>query len=126
MHLTEVKVNEGKLGKAITTLNTRTRAQGLNSSEIHFCRDPVREINLHLDDEKLANEKTSTRKKLNDRASRNTKILEPASQGDIVVITKDKTKHKARDLHIVTQANEEKITIKRSSTYASDCCKTAY
>ena len=43
-------INVGKLGLAITTLNTRTRAQGLNSSEIHFSRDPIRGINLHLND----------------------------------------------------------------------------
>ena len=57
------KIFYGRLGHAITMLNTRIRKNGLSSSQVHFSKDTTRGINLHLEDSVIATEKESNRKK---------------------------------------------------------------
>ena len=56
-----VKLSVGRLGHAVTILNNRVRSHGLTASELHFSRDPVRGVNLHLTDSDLSQEKNLSR-----------------------------------------------------------------
>ena len=81
---------------------------GLTSAELHFSRDPIRKVNLHLNDNDLAEAKTKARRIANEKTlkSRTKGKLRPSepSQGDVVLITDHNSKHQARAPHIVTSA----------------------
>ena len=64
------KLSPARLGYAMTILNTRVRSQGLTASELHFSRDPIRGINLHLEDSQIGQRKTENRIKSNKSAVR--------------------------------------------------------
>ena len=109
----EEKLSAGRLGHALTILNTRVRSSGLTASELHFSRDPIRGINLHLNDEDIAKNKTEARKTANYSAQ--SRHHEPKtksiSTGDTVVITQEGSKHQARAPHLVTNVENDNVTV---------------
>ena len=108
------KLSEGRLGHAVTLLNTRIRQYGLSSSNLHFSRDPIQGVNLHIDDLKLAEEKTKTRLKKNDvRTNPSTKNI-PSPEifpGDLVVVPHESTKHTARTPRLITDVHQGKASL---------------
>ena len=102
------KLSMGQLAQAVTMLNNRTRNQNLSAGEIHFSRDPVRGINLNLDDEKLKEEKLQKRE-ANQTYSIRSKARgggpckkAECEPGDIVYVKNHGTKHEVRNPFIVT------------------------
>ena len=111
----EEQLSEARLGYVITILNSRVRSEGLSSSEIHFSRDPVRNINLHLDDSQLATNKLKSRLQTNSSAIKNQKTPphKKVEIGDTVVVTHEGSKHCARAPHVVTDIHEDDITLSK-------------
>ena len=104
-------ISEGRLGHAVTILNSRARTLDLSASEIHFSRDPVTSTNLHLDDAHIAKLKTDARNQTNAPA-RTTKLTNSQlTKGDIVVVTNEGTKHTARSQHLVTDTHGNKSSL---------------
>jgi len=101
------KISEGRLGHAVTVLNSRIRSGGLSASEIHFSRDPNRDINLHLDDSTFAKDKTIKREMKNDYKLKHGKTTKESSikPGDVVHIRHECSKHTARAPHLVTRVD---------------------
>ena len=109
------KISEGRLGHAVTILNTRLRQDSLSSSEIHFSRDSTRGINLHLDDESFAKKKEESRK---NKISVKTRKVAPKKQteispGDIVVVTNEISKHTARAPHLVREVDGKNVVMNK-------------
>ena len=63
------QIPTSKLGHALTILNSKIRAQGLSAAELHFSRDPIRGVNLHLNDADIARSKISARERANRQKS---------------------------------------------------------
>ena len=108
------KISEGPLGHAITLLNSKTRSNGLSASELHFCRDPHRGINLHLDDQMLTKKKEEERtKKIQSKLkTKGEESIPFIQQGDVVHIRHEHSKHTARSPHLVTKVGYQTLTRK--------------
>ena len=108
-------VNNTTLQITVSRLNNKLRRQGqISSFEIHFNRDMNTGENLNLDYEKIRKDQIQIRDKHNTK--HNEKVPEPQHKpqpGDIVVIKNKSDKHKARDVYIVSQSEEEKVRIQK-------------
>ena len=115
----ETKITSGLLSQAVTTLNNRIRNQGLSASQIHFSRDTNIGMNLHLDDNKLIEDKLKKRRD-NHEVSAHSKA--PGAKkhtpskivpGQIVFARDDGSKHDARDPLLVTSVDGTKIKVQK-------------
>ena len=109
-------VSNTTLQLAVEKVNTKLRRNGqISAYEIHFNRDMYTGKNLNLDYTKIKKEQLEVRNKQNEINNR--KIPEQAvtdpKPGDMVVIRGKYDKHKANDVFIVSDRNEEKVTIQK-------------
>ena len=114
------KINSSDLARAVMSLNCKIRNRGLSASEIHFARDSYDHSNLALDDHSLSNQQKELRI---DNQRRLTKSRTPNCQpptilapekGDIVFLKANKSKHTARDPHLVTDTVGQKSIIRKT------------
>ena len=115
----ETKLTTGVLCQAVINLNNRIRNQGLTAGQIHFSRDTNIGENLHLDDNKLIQDKLKKRIKTNEASAHSkapigrqhtpTKI----NPGQIVYSRNDGSKHDARDPLLVIGTEGSKIKVQR-------------
>jgi hypothetical protein len=115
----ETKITTGILCQAVINLNNRVRNQGLTASQIHFSRDTNIGQNLHLDDDKLMQDKLQKRIQ-NHTSSAKSKapkgkqhISSKIIPGQIVYARNDGSKHDARDPLLVTGTDGNKIRVQK-------------
>ena len=110
-------LSSSDLAKATIALNSRIRSRDLSSYEIMFSREQNTGENIKLDDKSMSTTKMNLKEK-NHQYSEKSKFenfLEPksahAEQGDFVFMKKDGGKHQLRDLYIVTECKDDKVTL---------------
>ena len=102
-------ISNATLKLAIMNLNSKLRRKGkISAFEINSARDQNTGENLALNDENLRNEQLETRK---DRRT----LPEPAiiNVGDTVKVKNRTNKHKADDIYLVTNKNNEEVTVQK-------------
>ena len=111
------EISHGRLGHAITILNARIRQNKLSSSEVHFSRDPVRGLNLFLDDSTIAHEKEENRsRKIKSRTNRHTQ-LKPAFLQAILWWSPMKTPNMSPDhLTLLLESTRTRSLLRKFST----------
>ena len=111
------QVNNTTIQHAVQILNQKLRRNGkLSAFEIHFNRDSYNGRNLNLNYDSLKDQQLSNRNMHNERHNKglpNQSINNPLP-GDIVVTTNPKSdKHRAKDLFLVTDSNNDKVNIQK-------------
>ena len=128
-------ISNTTLNQAITVLNQRLRRKGnISAYEIHFNRDMFQGTNLNLDYEELRKDQLSTRKIQNEKTNASKpSIPDNTNIGDTVVIRNEQKKHAAKDIYIITNKEDQTVTMQklihphsrelanlRSKTYKTD------
>ena len=109
-------VSNTTLQLAVENVNTKLRRKGqISAFEIHFNRDMFTGKNLNLDYSKIKKEQLEVRNKQNDINNRKIpeQVHNDPKPGDMVLIRGKYDKHKANDVFIVSDRNEEKVTIQK-------------
>ena len=111
-------ISNTTLQMAIANLNSKLRRNGqISAFEIHFNRDMNTGQNLNLNYNEIREDQLKTRKAANEK--HNVKVSAKCQQkqqpqpGDIVVINKNKDKHKANDVYVVTAADKEDVKVQK-------------
>lgn len=101
---------------AITRLNEKLRRKGqISSYEIHFNRDMHTGTSLNLNYEKIRREQIETRNLANQKhnSSLPIQIKQNPQPGDIVTAADKYEKHKAKNIYMVAETNDQKVTIQK-------------
>ena len=104
------KISSGTLALAISNLNHRIQSNGLSSKEISLKRGTFTSAPLNFNDEQIQNFKSAKRLQnhLSSELSKSrgsTKIYVMISEGDIVHIKDEGTKHHAREFYFLISIN---------------------
>ena len=119
LHPKETPIDDKTLSKAILNLNDRLRRHGnLSARNILFARDEKVNINLHLDDKKIASEQLNTRQNANSRVAREHKI-DDFEVGEPVMLRDNPKKHNVRDKFIVTDVSNDHIGMQKITNHLS-------
>ena len=100
---------------AVTHLNNKLRRNGqISAYEIHFNRDMHTGKNLNLNYDKIREEQINVRKvhnsKYNDKLANDKSNPQP---GDIVIVRDKPDKHKANDVFLVSNSQDDKVTMQK-------------
>ena len=104
-------ISSKMLAKATAVVNEKIRNQGLSAKEIIFSRDQHSQDNLLLRDGDISKSVMREREQNNYYSSKSKakidKIASPAraSKGNLVFYKDDESKHKCRDLYLVTDSD---------------------
>ena len=102
-------ISNATLKLAVMNLNSKLRRRGkISAFEINSSRDQNTGEHLSLDDEKLRNEQLETRK--DTRTPAKTPHI---NVGDTVKVKNSRNKHKADNIYLVTNKNDEDVTVQR-------------
>ena len=114
----EKQIDQATLSQALMNLNNRLRRNGtLSARNILFSRDDKRQINITLDDLKLAEDQLKTRESNNE--THNKKIKgnnDNLNVGDHVMMNANPKKHNIRDMFEVvakSTENPNNLTVKK-------------
>ena len=108
------KISSGTLALAISNLNHRVRSNGLSSKEILLKRDTFTNAPLNFNDDQIQNFKYAKRLQNHpsselSKSRGSTKIDDfMISEGDIVHIKNEGTKHHAREFYFVISVNYDR------------------
>ena len=98
------------LARAVQTVNTKIRGQGLSAFEIHTSREQITGENLQLRDQNIAKRHRQIKKENNEYASTRQGKTQPQTDhhiivGDMAYLKKDPndTKHTIRHMYMVTK-----------------------
>ena len=105
------------LASATLNLNSRIRKRNLSSHEILFSREQYTGDNIKLDDKGLSKDKM-TKKRENHKYSEKSKFSHSnvpkdanAKKGDRVFVKIEGGKHQLRDMYVVVEIKDDKVTI---------------
>ena len=109
-------ISNTTLQVAVGKLNNKLRRQGqISSFEIHFNRDMNTGQNMNLDYEKIRLDQLKIRRDHNDK--HNSRITQQQTHkpqpGDIVVVKTKEDKHKAKDVFLVSDVEQDKVSIQK-------------
>lgn len=100
---------------AVDRLNKLLRRKGqISAFEMHYNRDMYTGQNLNLDYDKLRQDQIAYRTVHNERHNSKLKNNDSSPHsGDIVITKTANDKHRAKDVYLVTNTNEEKVSLQR-------------
>ena len=110
-------LSSSELARATLALNSRIRNRSLSAYEIMFSREQTTGSNIALDDKELSGKKFAY-KQINHGHSEKSKFHKApesksakAERGDFVHIKTDGSKHKSRELYLVSSADRNKASL---------------